>query len=241
MWRGPYVRRTMCQSTPVSPPLYEFSLRIVHVAAALQRLNNECGLEGSPCTEQPPAFVNMPTSPSSVSNTNITGTKSRGCRCSTCWQVGKPTAARTWPSCWESIAIRSAAGWPSRPREGYKPYWRPMSRPANPSPWRPRSSPVLREPSAVQRASLRMRHCANGCGGPTAWRSNTKPFIRSCGRASAPRSKCCTLTTQKKPEAIPVFQATCHEHLQQAIPATNTHPVRVFSQDESRFGILTVR
>jgi transposase len=34
---------------------------------------------------------------------------------------------------------------------------------------------------------------------------------------------------------------TCRERLQQAIPATNTRPVRVFSQDESRFGLLTIR
>jgi hypothetical protein len=96
-------------------------------------------------------------------------------------------------------------------------------------------------PSAVQRASLRMRRYANGCGGHTARRSNTKPSTRSCGRASAPSSKCRALATQKKPAAIPIFQATCHEHLQRAIPATNTRPVRVFSQDESRFGLLTVR
>jgi hypothetical protein len=38
-----------------------------------------------------------------------------------------------------------------------------------------------------------------------------------------------------------VFQATCQEHLQRAIPAANTRPVRVFSQDESRFGLLTIR
>jgi transposase len=38
-----------------------------------------------------------------------------------------------------------------------------------------------------------------------------------------------------------VFQATCQAHLQRAIPAANTRPVRVFSQDESRLGLLTVR
>lgn len=37
------------------------------------------------------------------------------------------------------------------------------------------------------------------------------------------------------------FQATCHERLQHGIPPDNTLPLRVFSQDESRFGLLTVR
>jgi len=38
-----------------------------------------------------------------------------------------------------------------------------------------------------------------------------------------------------------VFQATCRERLQQVIPPANTRPVRVFSQDESRVGLLTIR
>ena len=33
----------------------------------------------------------------------------------------------------------------------------------------------------------------------------------------------------------------CRERLQHAIPPDNARPVRVFSQDESRFGLLTVR
>jgi transposase len=37
------------------------------------------------------------------------------------------------------------------------------------------------------------------------------------------------------------FQATCQERLQDVIPPENTRPVRVFSQDESRVGLLTVR
>ena len=37
------------------------------------------------------------------------------------------------------------------------------------------------------------------------------------------------------------FQTSCRDHLQQVIPPANTRPVRVFSQDESRFGLLTVR
>jgi hypothetical protein len=40
---------------------------------------------------------------------------------------------------------------------------------------------------------------------------------------------------------MPAFQATCLEQLQRGIPPENVRPVRVFSQDESRFGLLTVR
>ena len=38
-----------------------------------------------------------------------------------------------------------------------------------------------------------------------------------------------------------MFQATCRARLQPVIPPENTRPIRVFSQDESRFGLLTVR
>jgi transposase len=37
------------------------------------------------------------------------------------------------------------------------------------------------------------------------------------------------------------FQSTCQEQLQRVIPPEHTRPVRVFSQDESRVGLLTVR
>lgn len=37
------------------------------------------------------------------------------------------------------------------------------------------------------------------------------------------------------------FQASCREQLQRVIPPEHTRPVRVFSQDESRLGLLTVR
>jgi hypothetical protein len=42
-------------------------------------------------------------------------------------------------------------------------------------------------------------------------------------------------------EALQAFQATRQERLQRVIPPHNTRPVRVFSQDESRVGLLTVR
>jgi transposase len=40
---------------------------------------------------------------------------------------------------------------------------------------------------------------------------------------------------------MPVLQATCGARLREVIPPANTRPVRVFSQDESRFGLLTIR
>jgi hypothetical protein len=59
--------------------------------------------------------------------------------------------------------------------------------------------------------------------------------------AATPNSKWPGRATQKHPEAIPAFQAACGERLQQVIPPANTRPVRVFSQDDSRFGLLTIR
>jgi transposase len=38
-----------------------------------------------------------------------------------------------------------------------------------------------------------------------------------------------------------VLHATCQARLQRVTPPANTRPVRVLSQDESRFGLLTVR
>jgi hypothetical protein len=86
-----------------------------------------------------------------------------------------------------------------------------------------------------------MRRGAKGCDGCRAWRANTKHSTRSCGRAFEPSAKGRAPVTQQKPKAIPVFQASCVERLQQAIPSANTRPVRVLSQDERRFGRLTIR
>ena len=59
--------------------------------------------------------------------------------------------------------------------------------------------------------------------------------------ASRPSSKWPDRVTHKTPEAIPAFQTSGVERLQQVIPPAHTWPVRGFSQDESRFGLLTVR
>jgi hypothetical protein len=116
-----------------------------------------------------------------------------------------------------------------------------MSRPANPSPWPRPGSPAWSQPATVQRASPRLRRCAKGGGGRTAWRSKRKPCTRSCGHASRRRAKCRARATPQQPEAIPAFQATGQEQLQRALPSTNTRPVRVCSPDERRVGLLTIR
>jgi transposase len=113
--------------------------------------------------------------------------------------------------------------------------------PTNPSRSRRRCSPALSRRSAARKGLPRMRRCANGCARPTGWRSRTKRSTPWCAPASRPSSKWPGRVTQKNPDAIATFQASCHDRLQQAIPPTNSPPVRVFSQDESRFGLLTVR
>ena len=50
-----------------------------------------------------------------------------------------------------------------------------------------------------------------------------------------------TAPHQKTPEALPAFQATCGARLQAVLPPANTRPVRGFSQDDSRVGLLTIR
>jgi hypothetical protein len=40
---------------------------------------------------------------------------------------------------------------------------------------------------------------------------------------------------------VATFQARGQEQCQRVIPCANTRPIRVFSQDESRFGLLTIR
>ena len=130
-----------------------------------------------------------------------------------------PRPARTWRTCWASIATPSAAGWPSMPLGAWTPCWRPMSPPANPSRSRQRCSPALSRPSTGPKASPRMRRCANGCGRRMGWRSSTRRSTRSCARASGPSSKCRAPVTQKNPEAIPEFQATCQEQLPARHPA----------------------
>jgi hypothetical protein len=74
-----------------------------------------------------------------------------------------------------------------------------------------------------------------------AWRSSTRRSTPSCARASGPSSKSHAPVTQNNPEAIPEVHLTCRERLQRVIPHENRRPVRGFSQDESRFGLLTVR
>lgn len=79
------------------------------------------------------------------------------------------------------------------------------------------------------------------CGRPTGWRSSTRRCTPWCARVSKLSLRWPAPATQKNPDAIATFQTTCRGHLQQAIPSANRRPIRVFSQDESRCGLLTVR
>jgi hypothetical protein len=67
------------------------------------------------------------------------------------------------------------------------------------------------------------------------------PSTRSSAPGSTPSSKCHGPVTQKNPEISREFHASCEEQLKRVIPPQNTRPVRVSSQDESRFGLMTVR
>lgn len=45
----------------------------------------------------------------------------------------------------------------------------------------------------------------------------------------------------KKPDALAEFKSSCVEELRAAIPHDNRRPIKLFTQDESRLGLLTVR
>jgi len=86
-----------------------------------------------------------------------------------------------------------------------------------------------------------MKPCASGLSSITTWTSSITPSTPSSAPSLKPNSKCRDPVTQKNPAAIQEFQATCQERLERIIPPDNARPVCVFSQDESRFGLLTVR
>jgi transposase len=80
-------------------------------------------------------------------------------------------------------------------------------------------------------------------GATDAWGGGQGPTRSTpwCACTSRPRSKWPDAVTPKTPEAIAAFQTTCGQRLQAVIPPANTRPVRLFSQDDSRFGLLTIR
>jgi hypothetical protein len=82
---------------------------------------------------------------------------------------------------------------------------------------------------------------AAGSGRRLGWRSRTRRSTPSCAHASGPRAQGRAPATPKNPQAIPAFQTTCRARLERAIPPENRRPVRVLSQDDSRFGWLTGR
>ncbi len=46
---------------------------------------------------------------------------------------------------------------------------------------------------------------------------------------------------KKNPEAVAAFKTACADRLKSLIPAENTRPIRLWAEDESRFGLHTVR
>jgi hypothetical protein len=87
----------------------------------------------------------------------------------------------------------------------------------------------------------RMKSCTNGPSKPSTGRATITRSTRLFVRGARPSPKCRGPVTQNNPDPIAEFQATCRERLPRVIPAENTRPVRVFSQDESRCGLLTAR
>jgi hypothetical protein len=177
----------------------------------------------------------------SFSSGNTMDVRSRGCSCSISRREDKPQPGRTGRACSVSTAIPSRTSWSGTLREGRMPRWRYMPPLANALRCPQRSWPVLSKFSSVQKGWLPMRHCASGYGGHTGWRSSTRRSITWCARASTSSSKCRASVRPKKPAAIPAFQASCQAHLEQPNLFDNLRPLRVFSQDKNRLGLLTVR
>ncbi|MCS6940255.1 MAG: IS630 family transposase [Roseiflexus sp.] len=71
--------------------------------------------------------------------------------------------------------------------------------------------------------------------------SSTRRCTPSSERASRPNSKFRVRAIKKNPDALTAFRRDCGRRLAAAIPAGDPRPIRVFSQDERRFGLLTIR
>jgi len=72
-------------------------------------------------------------------------------------------------------------------------------------------------------------------------RSSTKHSIPSFGSASKRSLKCRVRVTHKKAEAVAAFQEQAAERLRGVVPPDTTRSIKVFAQDESRFGLHTIR
>jgi hypothetical protein len=211
------------------------------VAVTRPRLEHEGRGEGRPWTAPSPAVAHLSLRSGRVAPMTRLGPPRRACRGATGGPGGPPTAAGTWPHAWGCLARRAAAGGPSTPPAGDPPAGPPRSPPAPPAPWRPRSSPGVRRPAAVQRASRRRRRGARGWGAPAAWRAAIPPCRPGGGRAAAPRAQGRARAPPHTPEALPAFQPTGQAQRRRALPAPNTRPARGCSPGERRCGWPTVR
>ena len=56
-----------------------------------------------------------------------------------------------------------------------------------------------------------------------------------------PSPKCHARRIKKNAEAVTAFQRTCADRLLALIPPTNVRPIKLWAEDESRFGLHTIR
>ena len=128
-------------------------------------------LEGTLCAIPYRPFVRMKPPSRSAYHVSMTASGSPVYRCSTCWSLGRPEIARMWRGCWGFIATPSAAGWHGMPPGGWTPCWRRPAPRAHPSRSPQRCSPAWNRPSAVPKASPRLKRYGNGCDRRMGWRS----------------------------------------------------------------------
>jgi hypothetical protein len=162
-------------------------------------------------------------------------------RGSLAWRVGRPRRAAMWPSGSGSSAIPSATGARAMPRAAGRPCGTSLGHQAHPS----RSPQTCRlgwsRPCGSRLAWPRTRPCGSGASHVTHWTSRITRSTRASAPDATPSARCRGPVTPKTPEAIGDFQVTCQARLQRVRPPEHTRPVRVFSQDDSRLGWLTVR
>jgi transposase len=92
-----------------------------------------------------------------------------------------------------------------------------------------------------QRALAPTKNCGSGWSVPIMCKSSAKTLSTIVRKRFQAKLKVARPSHTKKPEAVANFQTDCTDHVRAAIPLDTTRPVKVFSQDESRFGLLTVR
>jgi hypothetical protein len=183
----------------------------------------------------------MPPPSSSGDNVHMTVVSNHGCRCCSCWPVGTCRRVRRWPNSWAFTGIRGATGSPFTRRVVWMRCGTSMCRPTSLGHSRQAYWRRWRRRSGTPRVWPPMKPCASGFSRRTTWRSMITPATPSSAPSFKPTSTCRGPVTPKNPDALPAFHATGQERLAHVMPPDHARPVRVCSQDDSRFGLLTVR